>query len=399
MAQKFQYQARNAAGKIVKGSISADNEAKAKALLKERKIVVLEIKPLTQGDKDTKGKVTPMNLAVFCRQFSTMVQAGVPLLGTIKILSQQSDNKVLRAVCAKMGQSLETGRTLSEAMKDYPKIFPKIFVSMVEAGEVGGALEQVLERLANHFEKEADIKAKVKGALTYPVVIVIIAVVAVAILLTFVLPTIINMLLEQNIELPLPTKIVIGVSSFLQNYWFFVLGLVVAAIFGFKKFAATPKGKTIVDKNVLRLPVFGSLITKMIVSRFCRSLGTLLKSGVPLLQALDIVKNIAGNDVIVHAISAAESSIKEGQGLAAPMEKTKVFPPMVTKMIAIGEDTGALDSILEKIAVFYDREVDVAVSKLSSSLEPLLMVFMGGVVGFIVLSIFMPMFQMAGGAN
>jgi len=237
----------------------------------------------------------------------------------------------------------------------------------------------------------------VKGALTYPAVVVVIAIVAVVILLTFVLPTIINMLLEQKVELPFPTRIIIGISEFLQGYWYILMAALVALFFSIKKYAATAGGKTFIDRASLKLPVFGQLITKMIISRFCRSLGTLLKSGVPLLQALDIVRNIAGNDVIAKAVGQSQQSIKEGQGLAQPLEQTGVFPPMVTKMISIGEDTGALDSLLEKVAVFYDREVDVAVSKLSSSLEPLLMVFMGGVVGFIVLSIFMPMFKVAGG--
>ncbi len=396
MAIKFSYQARNFSGKVTKGVITSENESKARASLRQRNLTIIQIKTL-DSSKNLKGKVTAIDLAIFSRQFATMIQAGVPLLGTIRILTQQSDNKVLRSICDEMGQSLETGKTLSEAMREYPKVFPPLFISMVEAGEVGGALETVLERLAGHFEKDADVRAKVKGALTYPAVVVVIAIVAVVILLTFVLPTIINMLLEQKVELPFPTRIIIGISEFLQGYWYILMAALVALFFSIKKYAATAGGKTFIDRASLKLPVFGQLITKMIISRFCRSLGTLLKSGVPLLQALDIVRNIAGNDVIAKAVGQSQQSIKEGQGLAQPLEQTGVFPPMVTKMISIGEDTGALDSLLEKVAVFYDREVDVAVSKLSSSLEPLLMVFMGGVVGFIVLSIFMPMFKVAGG--
>lgn len=398
MALKFSYQARNSSGKVITGIISSENESKARATLRRRNLFITQIRPV-DSSKALKGKVTALDLAVFCRQFATMVQAGVPLLGTIRILAQQSDNKVLRGICDEMGQSLETGKTLSEAMRNYPKVFPPLFISMVEAGEVGGALETVLERLAGHFEKDADVRAKVKGALTYPAVVVVIAIIAVVILLTFVLPTIISMLVEQKVELPLPTRIVIWTSEFLQGYWYVLLAAVIASSFSLKKYAATAGGKALIDRAVLKLPVFGQLITKMIVSRFTRSLGTLLKSGVPLLQALDIVKSIAGNDVMVKAVAEAQQSIKEGQGLAQPLEKTGVFPPMVTKMISIGEDTGSLDSLLEKVAVFYDREVDVAVSKLSSSLEPLLMVFMGVVVGFIVISIFLPMFKVAGGGS
>ncbi|RJX22884.1 MAG: type II secretion system F family protein [Desulforudis sp.] len=397
---KFKYKARNQSGKLVGGTITAESEAKARALLRERRFFVVEIKtaPQAKGSSSLFGskKITAKDLAVFCRQLATMVQAGMPLLTCLNVLGQQSDNTTLRETSASIAQSLETGKTLSESMREYPKIFPNIFISMIEAGEVAGALDEVLERLAIHFEKDADIRSKVKGAMMMPAVVIGVAIIAVIIILTFVLPTFINMLTDMNVPLPAPTRATIALSEFLQSFWYMVIALFAGGFISFKRYAATAKGKQVVDRAVLRLPTFGTLIRKMVVARVCRILASLVRSGVPLLQALAIVRSIAGNEVFASAIQTAENSVKEGEGLAPPLERSKVFPPMVTRMIAIGEDTGALDALLEKVAHFYEREVDDTVSNLSKILEPMLMVGIGGIVGFILMSVYLPMFSIVG---
>ena len=396
--QKFLYKARNQSGKLVGGKVTAENEASARDLLRKRRYYVVEIKPAPQSKAMSfeligKKKVKPQDLAIFCRQLATMVQAGLPILSCLNILGQQSDNETLRETANTMAGSLEEGKALSESLREFPKIFPGIFVSMMEAGELGGAMEDVLERLAVQFEKDAEIKAKVKSAMTYPMVIIGVAIIAIIIILTFVLPTFIGMLKGMNIALPLPTKIVIGLSDFLRGYWYMMLPFGVGVFFGFRQYTRTTKGRRVFDMLMLKLPVFGILIRKMIVARVNRTLSSLLRSGVPLLQALVIVRNIAGNQLVAEAILSAEASVKGGEGLAKPLEKSKIFPPMVTKMIAIGEDTGALDILLDKVAQFYEREVDTTVAKLSSILEPLLIVFIGVVVGFIVMSVYLPMFS------
>jgi type IV pilus assembly protein PilC len=398
MPPNFAYRARNPAGKLVTGKIEAENRNKAIAQLRERKFFVVELKeaPPAIGafklDKLFQPKVGGRDLAVMCRQFATMVQAGVPLLQTIGIISQQCNNKTLKDTMKKVGGNLESGMSLTESLKPFPQVFPSIFTSMVEAGEVGGELERVLERLAVNFEKEHDMKEKVKSAMTYPAVVLVVAVLAVVALLIFVLPSMTKMLIDLNVPLPVTTRIIMGVSDFLKNYWYMVLALLVAVAFGFKAWVRTQRGKKTKDTVILKLPVFGPMIQKIIISRFCRSLSTLLKSGVPVLQALDVVKNIVDNHLINLSLKEAERSIKEGQSLAEPLMKSRVFPPMVSTMMSIGEETGSVDTLLEKVADFYENEVDAMISRLSSMLEPVLLVGMGVVVGFILISIMVPMF-------
>ena len=396
--QKFLYKARNPSGKLVGGKVAAENEASARELLRKRLYYVVEIKPAPQSKGMSfasigKKRVKPQDLAIFCRQLATMVQAGMPLLSCLNVLGQQSDNETLRETATSLSASLEEGKTLSESLREFPKIFPGIFVSMMEAGELGGAMEEVLERLATQFEKDAEIKAKVKSAMTYPTVIIGIAIIAIAVILAFVLPAFTVMLKDMNAELPLPTIIVIGLSDFLRDYWYMMIPLLVGVFFCFRQYTRTAKGRRVYDKMMLSMPVFGILIRKMIVARVNRTLSSLLRSGVPLLQALVIVRNIAGNQIVAEAILSAEASVRGGEGLAKPLEKSKVFPPMVTKMIAIGEDTGALDTLLDKVAQFYEREVDTMVAKLSSILEPVLIVFIGVTVGGILMSVYLPMFS------
>jgi len=397
---KFSYKARNPSGRLVTGKVEAENRNKAAALLRERRFFVVELKESSSAggisfdlNNIFRQRVTTRELAVMCRQLATMVQAGVPILQSLNILSQQCDNKTLKEALQKVTGLLEGGKSLTEALKTYPKIFPQIFISMVEAGEVGGALDQVLERLAVNFEKEHDLKEKVKSAMTYPAVVVVIAVLAVVTLMVLVVPTFVNMLQDMNAPIPLTTQLIILISSFFKYYWYVCLLIVAGVIVGYKQAVKTEQGKKIKDNLVLKLPIFGPMLKKIIISRFCRSLSTLLKSGVPVLQSLDVVKNIAGNYAVIKSIEDAENSIKEGQSISLPLQKSGVFPPMVTKMISIGEETGSIDVLLDKIADFYEREVEDVVSRLSSMLEPVLIVGMGGVVGFIILSIMLPMFS------
>ncbi|OPX88403.1 MAG: Type II secretion system protein F [Pelotomaculum sp. PtaB.Bin104] len=398
MPKKFSYKARNQSGKLVTGKVEAENRNKAITLLRERSLFVVQINEALGEvsinlDNIFQKKVSTRELSVMCRQFATMTQAGVPILQSLNILTLQCDHKVLKETLRKVTENIEGGVSLAESFKSFPKIFPPIFISMVEAGEVGGALDQVLERLAANFEKEHDLKEKVKSAMTYPAVVVMVAVLAIAALLIFVVPKFMTMLTDMQAPIPLTTQLIIKFSDFLKNFWYIVLFTIAGAFFGYKQAVKTEKGKKIKDQVVLKLPVFGPMIQKIIVARFCRSLSTLLKSGVPVLQSLEVVKNIAGNYAVVKSIKEAEKSIKEGQSISLPLQKSRVFPPMVTRMMAIGEETGSIDTLLEKIADFYEREVDDLVSRLSSMLEPVLIVGMGGVVGFIILSIMLPMFS------
>lgn len=399
MTQKFSYKARNQAGKLVTGYVEAENRNKAITLLRARKLFVFEIKEAPSGsvslslDKIFQKKVSIKELAILCRQFATMTQAGVPILQCLNILFQQCDNKTLKLTLKKVIEKLEGGMSLAESLKSFTKVFPQIFISMVEAGEVGGALDQVLERLAIDFEKEHVLKEKVKSVMIYPAIVLVVAVLAVAALMIFVVPKFVTMLTDMKAPIPLTTQLMIMFSNLLKDFWYIALLLIFGAILGYKQAVRTEPGKKMMDRFVLKLPVFGMMIRKIIIARFCRSLSTLLSSGVPVLQSLDVVKNIAGNYVVIKSITEAEESIKEGQSISLPLQKSGVFPPMVTKMMAIGEETGSIDSLLEKIAVFYEREVEDLVARLSSMLEPILIIGMGGIVGFIILSIMLPMFS------
>jgi type IV pilus assembly protein PilC len=400
MAQYFAYKARNLAGDLITGKIEAENRNKAISQLRERRIFVVDIKEAPALDAGIKldrffqPKVGGRELAVMCRQFATMVQAGVPLLQTIGIISQQSDNKTLKKTIKNVGSNLEGGKSLTDSVKPYPRVFPDIFTSMIEAGELSGDLEHVLERLAVIFEKEHYMKEKIKSAMTYPAVVLVVAVLAVTALMVFVLPTMTQMLIDMKVPLPVTTTMIIALSDFLRNQWYVVFGLVIALFFGYKAAVKTGRGKKLKDNIVLKLPVVGPLNQKIIVSRFCRSLSTLLRSGVPVLQSLEVVKNIVNNHRVNMSLLDAERSIKEGQSFAKPIQRSRFFPPMVGTMISIGEETGSIDSLLEKVAEFYENEVDDMVARLSSLVEPVLLVGMGLVVGFILVSIMLPIFSL-----
>lgn len=399
MTQRFFYKARNSAGKLVRGNVEAENRKKAIELIRERKLFVVELYEAHSGEVFIalegifKKKVSPRELAVLCRQFATMTQAGIPILQCLTILIQQCDNKTIRETLKKVSGKLEGGMSLAESLKSFPHVFPRIFVSMVEAGEVGGAMDRVLDRLAVNFDKEHDLIERVKSAVTYPMFVVSVAVLTVAALLVLVIPKFITLLTEMKAPIPITTQLIILCSNFMVNFWYMVLLIIAVAVFGYKRALCTERGKRMKDRIVLILPVFGPIIRKIIIYRFCRSLSVLLKSGVPVLESLDVVKKIAGNYTVVKGIKDAEDSIKEGQSISSTLHRSGIFPPMVTRMMAIGEETGALDTLLEKIADFYERETEDLVSRLSAMLEPVLIVSMGGVVGFIILSIMLPMFS------
>ncbi|OEH84212.1 hypothetical protein BHU72_12475 [Desulfuribacillus stibiiarsenatis] len=403
MASSFRYRARDRSGKVVEGIVEAESSQAVLGQLRAQNLIVTKVESVSSTTTMNlnfnfaslnEKKVKTKDLAIFSRQFATMIDAGVPLLRALNILQVQVENKGLRNALQTIGKDLEKGLTLSEAMGKHPKIFPLMYTNMIEAGEVGGVLEQVLERMANHFEKEDEIKEKVKSALTYPTVVFTMAILAIVFMLIFVLPSFISIYDGMDIELPGITLFVISISDSLRIYWYLYLGFIISIYMLFKRFRSAPRGKLMLDRLMLRIPVFGPLQTKLIISRFSRTLSTLLRSGVPIITALEVVKKTTDNSVMIASLDKAKNNVRDGQGLAEPLKASGVFTPMALHMIAVGEETGELDLLLEKISFFYDRDVDALVSKLSSALEPMIMVFMGIVIGGIVIAFMLPMVKM-----
>jgi type IV pilus assembly protein PilC len=386
-------------GRKLKGEIDAATEAIALSQLKKRNFTVkkLKLKPkdLFQNVSFLKPKVTKKDLVVFTRQFSTMIDAGLPLVQGLTILAEQSENPTFKAILKEITKDVEGGSTLAEAMKKHPKIFDSLFVNLVAAGEVGGILDTILRRLAQFIEKAEKLKSQIKGAMTYPIVVMAIAVLVIAVILVFVIPVFEDMFKSFGSALPTPTQIVVNMSRFLKGNIHWVLIALGALIYGFKRYRDTASGRKHTDAVFLKLPIFGNLLKKTAVARFTRTLGTMISSGVPILDALEIVAKTAGNVVIEEIIYEVRGSIAEGQTIAEPLSENDIFPGMVIQMIAVGEATGALDSMLEKIADFYDEEVDAAVAALTSMLEPLLMLFLGGSIGGLVIAMYLPIFGMA----
>jgi type IV pilus assembly protein PilC len=363
------------------------------AQLRRQKLIVVKVDE-ERGRKKGGGKIKTRDIVIFTRQFATMINAGLPLVQALDILSKQSENKTLKEVTRQVVYDVESGHTVADALGKHPKAFSELYVNMVAAGEAGGILDTILGRLAVFMEKNDALIRKVKGAMIYPGVIISVAVIAITVLLVFVIPTFEQMFASVNLALPMPTRIVIGMSRFLTSYWWGVLAAIIGASFMTKRYYATPSGKLAIDRMMLRLPVLGDVIRKSAVSRFTRTLGTLISSGVSILDGLEITAKTAGNRVIHDAIMLSRSSIAGGDTIAAPLAKSEVFPPMVISMIAVGEQTGGLDEMLSKIADFYDEEVDAAVSALLSLLEPLMIVFLGVVVGGMVVAMYLPIFDM-----
>lgn len=396
----YVWEGKTPRGNIQKGEMEAINEAAVRSALRGQRVQVIKVKAkpkdLLENISFLQPKVTGKNVAVFTRQFATMIDAGLPLIQGLDILGTQEPNPTLKKAIIKIKGDVESGSTLSNALKKHPKIFNDLYVSLVAAGEMGGMLDTILNRLAIHIEKNEKLKSKVKGALVYPSVVLTISMVVIAVLLIFVIPVFQEMFEGLGGELPALTQLVVDLSEFMQNYIIYILGALVALYFAFVKFRATKKGRVIVDKIIIGLPVFGSLIKKSGVANFTRTLGTMTASGVPILDGLGIVAATAGNKVIEKAILDTKVSISEGKTIAEPLAKSGVFPPMVTQMISVGESTGALDTMLEKIADFYEDEVDAAVDAMTALIEPFMMVFLGGTIGTMLAAMYLPIFKMAG---
>ncbi len=399
---QFNYKARSASGSITSAVIEAADQRSAVDKLKGQKLIVMDIQEVRPNPimvllkklNPLKPSVSSKELVLFSRQFSTLVTAGVPIVQGLTILMDQAETPLFKSVIGSLREDIEQGISITDAMKKHPEAFSELYVSMIKAGEVGGILDSILERLSSYLEATEELKGKVKGAMVYPAVITVVAGTITLFLLIFIIPTFEEIFSSFGAELPLPTRVLIGISNFLRKFFLLVLAFPVGVFFLLKKIMSTEMGKTKIDMIALKIPVFGMLLKKVAVAKFSRTLGTLIKSGVPILQALDTVGKTSGNKVIEKAIESARESIREGERMAEPLRRTGVFPPMVIQMIAIGEETGNLDTMLNKIADFYDQEVDVAVKGLTSMIEPLIMVGMGILVGAIVLAVFLPMFNM-----
>ncbi len=395
----FVWTGRTRQGAVQRGEIEAKTREEATARLRAQQIVLTSIAPKGGGFalklSFGGGKVTAKDISVFTRQFSTMINSGLPLVQCLSILAGQAENKVFGKALDAIRQEVEGGSTLAAALKKHPKVFDELYVNLVMAGEAAGILDTILGRLAKHIEKAEKLKGEVKSAMVYPTIIVVVAVVVIGVLMVFVIPIFAQMFTGLGGVLPLPTRIVMGMSYFLQRYIILIILAGVGAAYGVKRYYRTDKGRLTLDQLFLKLPIIGDLIRKASVAKFTRTLGTLMTSGVPILEGMTIVAKTSGNRVIERAIMTARQSISEGKTVAEPLGKSKVFPPMVIQMINVGEATGQLDAMLGKIADFYDEEVEAAVAALTAALEPMLMVFLGVTVGFIVIAMYLPIFQMA----
>jgi type IV pilus assembly protein PilC len=391
----FAYQGRGAAG-IQKGEIEAPDRMTAVGELRKRAILVTRISEKAGGKTRVRsgGKVKDKAMAVFTRQFSTMIDAGLPLVQCLNILAIQSESSNLRGVTADVARNVEQGSTLAEALRKHPRTFNDLFINMVEVGETGGILDVIFQRLAAYIEKSAALKRKVKGALVYPASIIGVALLVIVFMLTFVIPTFAAIFRDMGAELPMPTRIVIGLSDFVRSYILLLIAGFVGCVFAVRAYYRTVNGKSIIDALLLRIPIFGPLIRKVAMARFTRTLGTLVQSGVPILEGLRITATTSGNKVVEKAVLQCRVSVTEGKTVAEPLKNSGVFPPMVTQMISVGEQTGALDNMLSKIADFYDDEVDTAVNTLTSLLEPIMIVVLGGLVGGLVVAMYLPIFKL-----
>ncbi|MFN3479128.1 MAG: type II secretion system F family protein [Thermodesulfovibrionales bacterium] len=396
MPMTFQWSGKNPRGTIESGEVVAASKEEVIAILRRRNIT-----PTVITEKKVKkvfgfgGKVKDKDIVVFTRQFATMIDAGLPLVQALEILSTQVENKNLAKTLSTVKSDVEAGSTYADALRKHPRVFSELYVNMVAAGEAGGILDTILNRLAAYIEKAMKLKKKVKGAMIYPAVVTGVAVTVLAIIMIFVVPTFSKMFASLGGTLPLPTRIIISISNFIGGIGgLLIFGLIVGMSVAITQIRRTENGKRATDAILLKLPIFGMILNKVAVAKFTRTLGTLISSGVPILDGLDITAKTAGNKVIEYSVMDVRKAVAEGKTLAEPLSKAKVFPPMVTHMIAVGESTGALDAMLGKIADFYDDEVDAAVSNLTAMLEPLLMVFLGSTVGFIVVSLYLPIFKM-----
>jgi type IV pilus assembly protein PilC len=396
---QFTYTARSTTGELKSATIDAPNRDEVIKQLKQQRLNVVKIDEGSATKKKRGGRIKMRDIVIFTRQFSTMINAGLPLVQALDILATQSENPALKDVTRQVVFDVESGNTVADALRKHPSAFTDLYVNMVAAGEAGGILDTILMRLAVFMEKNDALVRKVKGAMIYPGVIMSVAAIAITVLLVFVIPTFQTMFASAGIALPLPTRVVIGMSHILKTYWYIFIAAIGGAFFSIKRFYATANGKLTIDRLLLKAPVLGDVLRKSAVSRFTRTLGTLISSGVSILDGLEITAKTAGNRVIQDAIMESRASIAGGETIAAPLKKSQVFPPMVISMIAVGEQTGGLDEMLSKIADFYDEEVDAAVSGLLALMEPVMIVFLGVVVGGMVVAMYLPIFDMVNAAG
>lgn len=394
---EYAYKAKDPKGQLVSSTMEAESENIVRTRLREKNYIVTSIKLKSKSFDMAESmakfqKVNAKSLSIFARQFSTMVGAGLSLVRALDILEKQSEEKKLKEIIRDVRLRVEGGSALAEAFAQHPATFSELFINLTHAGEVGGVLDETLSRIAEFLEKDQNLKQKVKSAMTYPTFIFIFAIVIVVFLLALVVPTFVQVFSDLGSDLPTITRVLVSMSDGLRSYWYIALAVLIGTIVFFKYYTNTPSGKFKWHQLKLKLPVFGLLSKKVVVARFSRTLGTLLSSGVPVMQALEVTSKASGNKVVEKAIEAVRNSIREGESISTPMEASGIFPPMVTQMIAVGEETGNLDAMLDKIAEFYDMEVEATLDALTSLLEPLMMIFIGGIVGFIVIAMFMPMF-------
>ena len=395
----YKWVAESRKGKILKGELEANNEKTALLQLRRRNLRVKKIKPkskdLFENISFMQPKVTKKDLVIFTRQFSTMLDAGLPLVQGLTILAEQTDNKTFKNILKQVVNDVEGGLSLGEALGKRPKVFDDLFVNLVAAGEAGGILDSIFQRLATYIEKAEKLKSQIKGAMTYPLVVVSIAILVIGVILVFVIPIFEDMFADFGSALPVPTQIVVNMSNFLRGNILYFIVAVFLIWFLFKKYRNSRGGRKKIDALLLKLPVIGTVLKKVAIARFTRTLGTMIRSGVPILEALEIVSRTAGNVVLEEVILKLRSSVSGGQTISEPLSESDIFPSMVVQMISVGEATGALDTMLEKIADFYDEEVDTAVAAMTSMLEPILMIFLGGSIGGLVVAMYLPIFKMA----
>ena len=395
----FLWEGTTKKGEVKKGEMDVADELAARTALRRQGFKSFEVKPkpkdLLADIPFLQGGVDEKNVVVFCRIFSTMIDAGLPLIQCLSILAEQEENKTFAKILRTVKEDIEGGTSLTDALKKHPKVFDDLFCNLIAAGEAGGILDKVLSRLSAYLEKNMKLKAAVKSAMTYPITVLCIAAGVVTLLLLKVIPTFQKMFADLGGELPGPTAVVVAMSEFMQNYWWILGGIVVAFVFSLKAFVKTEKGRWIFDSLLLKAPLIGNVMRKVAVAKFTRTLATMMSSGVPILEGLNIVSKTAGNVVVEAAVVKTRQAISEGQSIADPLAASGVFPPMVVQMIAVGEATGALDIMLNKIADFYDDEVDAAVKGMTAMIEPIMMVFLGGVCGGMIIAMYLPIFKMA----
>ncbi len=399
MAISYAYKAKDRSGQIVSGNIEGDTTTAVVAKLRQMGYTVLNVneKAAVAGGiniKLFKKKVKLKDVAVFSRQFATMINSGLSLTKSLNILAEQTENPTLAETISEIQKDVEAGQTLSDAIGKHDNIFSSLFINMVKAGETGGVLDDVLLRVAEHHESEVSLKAKIKSAMTYPIVMFVMSMIILFAMLTFVVPVFVGMFESLGGDLPLPTKVLVVTSDFIRGFWYLLIAGVMGLRYAVRAYKKTPHGRLAFDKLRLRLPVFGDLTSKLAIARFTRTFGTLVSSGVPILQALEIVSATSGNEVVAKAIKATRVSIKEGETIAKPLAQSPIFPPMVVQMISVGEETGALDTMLEKIAEFYEEEVATMVEGLTALIEPLMIAVMGVVIGGVIISLYLPMFKL-----